>query len=276
MDRFEEILNTLEHENKEVQQNYLLKFTKNWHWFVLLCVVGVAAGYVLFSFTPPSYLVQSRLLIPSEDNVQNTLLTFENQITPRNQKIENQIGTLQSFTLYKKALENLNWKTSYYTDEGQYRKELYENPPFEITVANGAKNTEGLEIEIIAINDHEFNIKAEGKISINGEDEKIEFQEKGNFNTVFKNRYFDFILSKKNCTKGKKYYMVFNNINSMTRNYLKNIKILLEEEESELVNVQVISQTPQKEADFIKSFLVILITFSFYLMYIIKKLTSSQ
>lgn len=251
MDKFDELLNSLEAENKEVRQNFLGKFTKNWYWFILFCFLGIVAGYILFTYTPPSYLVQSKLLIPSDDNFQSTLLSFDNQIIPKNQKIENQIGTLQSFSLYKKALENLNWRTSIYVDEGRYRKELYENPPFSITIAERAQNMEGFEIGIIPLNDHEFKISGDGTISVNGKKQKIEFEEFGKFNTLFKNNYFDFVLSNKNAVKGKKYIMVFNNINSLTRSYLNNVKILLEEEESELVNVQVISQTPQKEADFI-------------------------
>lgn len=251
MDKFEEILNTLESENKDVRQSFLIKFIKNWYWFILTCVLGIAAGYVIFRYTPPSYLVQSRLLIPSEDNVQNTLLSFDNQVIPKNLKIENQIGTLQSFSLYKKALENLNWKTSYYLEEGNYRKELYENPPFNITISNGTKNIEGFELGIIAINDQEFKLIGDGNTFLNGKKQKIEFEELGKFNTSFKNKYFDFILSNKNAVKGKKYIVVFNNINSLTRSYLNNVKIILEEKESELVNVQITSQTPQKDADFI-------------------------
>jgi hypothetical protein len=126
MDKFEEILNTLETENKEVHQNYLLKFTKNWYWFAIFAFIGIVAGFALFHYTAPTFLVQSKLLIPSDENAQKTLLSFENQILPKNQKIENQIGTLQSFSLYKKALENLNWKTSYFLEKGNYKIELYE------------------------------------------------------------------------------------------------------------------------------------------------------
>jgi len=252
MDKFEELFKSLETENKEVSQNFLLKFTKNWHWFAIFSFIGILAGYILFSYTPPVYLVQSKLLIPSEDNVQNTLLSFDNQILPKNQKVENQIGTLQSFSLYKKALENLNWKTSFYTDNGNYKSELYENPPFSVKITNDSKNIEGIELNIIALNDLDFEISTEGTIIRNGIKQKIEFEGKGVFNNPFKNKYFDFVISNDgDYVKGKKYYMVFNNINSMTRSYMKKVKISLEDKESELVNVQILSQTPKKDADFI-------------------------
>lgn len=260
MDKFEEILNTLESENKEVRQNFLVKFTKNWYWFAIFCILGLIGGYMLFSFSQPTFLVQSRLLIPSTDNVPNTLLSFDKQVIPKNQKIENQIGTLQSFSLYKKALENLNWKTSFYVNNGYYKTELYENKPFDVIVSKGAKNIEGLELAIIALNDHKYKINGEGIIKENGIKQKIRFDEFGYFNTNFKNKYFDFIISKKNCIAHKKYYMVFNNINVMSQDYLKKVKIVLENKESELINVQTYSQTPQKDVDFINELNQVFIT----------------
>lgn len=251
MDKFEDILNTLGSENKEVHRNFILKFTKNWYWFVAFCSLGLILGFLLFLSTPPTYLVQSKLLIPTEGNSQNTLLPFENQATPKSQKVENQIGKLQSFSLYKKALENLNWKISFYVENGYYKSELYENKPFDVTVSPGARNTEGLELTIVAINDYKFEITGEGTLTENGIKQKVKFQGAGLFTTNFKNNYFDFKLSRKNCIVNKKYYMVFNNINSMTQNYLKKVEIVLEKSESELINVQVNSQSPQKDADFI-------------------------
>lgn len=251
MEKFEEILNTLETESKEVRQNFLVKFTKNWYWFAIFCILGLIAGYILFSFSPPTYLVQSRLLIPSTDDVENTLLSFDKQVIPKNQKVENQIGTLQSFSLYKKALENLNWKTSFYINNGYYKTELYENKPFDVIISKGAKNIEGLELSIVALNDYKFKINGAGIITENGIKQKIKFDESGYFNTNFKNKYFDFTIRKKNYIANKKYYMVFNNVNVMSQNYLKKIKIILEDKESELINVQIHSQTPQKDVDFI-------------------------
>ena len=260
MDKFEEILNTLETETKEVRQNFLVKFTKNWFWFAIFCSIGIIAGFLFFSFTPPIYFVHSRLLIPSTENTENTLLSFDKQIIPKNQKIENQIGTLQSFSLYKKALENLNWKTSFYINNGYYKTELYENKPFDVIISGGANNIQGIELVIVALNDYKFEIVAKGNIIENGIKQKIEFDEPGYFNSNFKNKYFDFTISKKNCMVNKKYILVFNNINVMARNYLKNVKIILEDKESELLNLQIHSQTPQKDVDFINELNQVFIT----------------
>ena len=41
----------------------------------------------------------------------------------RNSNIENQIGILKSYTLFKKAITNLNWNTSWYKKELLYNGE---------------------------------------------------------------------------------------------------------------------------------------------------------
>lgn len=262
MDKFEELLNSLESEEKESRQNIILKYTKKWYWFAIFSLLGVCLGYVAYMFTPPSYQVQSRLLIPSEENNQNTILPFDNsQNTPKLQKIENQIGILQSFSLYKKAIENLNWQTSFYTDEGYFVNELYENKPFDISIINGARNIPGFKLTITALNDSEFEIDGEGKTIVDGIKQSIKFKEQGNFNTVFKNKYFDFILNRKNCIPGKKYYMVFNDFNKMTQDYMKNVSINLEDRKSELINVQLIGPNPKKNADFINELNQVFISF---------------
>ena len=252
MDKFEDLLNSLESEEKENRGNIILKYAKKWYWFAIFSFIGISLGYFLFIITPASYQVQSRLLIPTEENNQNTILPFDNNPTfPKSQKIENQIGILQSFSLYKKAIENLNWQTSFYSVEGYHMSELYENKPFDITIIDGAKNLPGFKLMIIPLNESEFEIDGEGKTQVDGIKQSVKFKEQGNFNTTFKNKYFDFILNRKNCISGKKYYLVFNDFNQMTHDFLKNITISLEDKKSELINVQLIGPNPKKNADFI-------------------------
>jgi capsular exopolysaccharide synthesis family protein len=261
MEKIEDFLDSIESKDKEIRQNVILKYIKNWYWFLLFCILGAVGGFVVFKLTPASYKVQSRLLIPTEDNALSALLPFDSPIMPKNQKIENQIGILQSFTLYKKALENLGWKTTFYSDRGYYWFELYENKPFEITVPNGAYNTSGFQLEIVALNDFEFEITGDGEIFQDGANQNVQFKERGKFNSPFKNAHFEFILDKKNCIPGEKYILFFNDFNQLTQNYLKSVKITLEDNKSELINVQLIGANPKKSADFINELNQVFISF---------------
>ncbi len=261
MEKIEDLLNSLESENKESRQNVLLKYTKNWYWFALFCFLGISGGLLIFRYSQATYKVQSRLLIPLESNSLSAMIPFDNQNTPKNQKIENQIGILQSFTLYKKALENLNWKTSFYKDDGFYLTELYENKPFDISIPKEGKNITGFMLQVVALNDAEFEVSGEGKIFRDGLKQTVKIKEHGNFNNSFKNSYFEFVLNKKNCNPGEKYFLVFNDFNNLAKSYLKQVNISLEDKKSELINVQLIGPNPKKNADFINELNQVFITF---------------
>ncbi|MBW8327097.1 MAG: polysaccharide biosynthesis tyrosine autokinase [Prolixibacteraceae bacterium] len=261
MDKIEDLLNSFESEDKEIRQNVILKYTKKWYWFAIFCTLGIIAGFVVYKLTPPTYQVQSRLLIPTEDNALSALLPFDSPVMPKGQKIENQIGILQSFTLYKKALENLNWKTTFYLDQGYYLFELYENPPFEITIPSGAYNTSGFMLKIVALNDFEFEVNGEGKIFQDGKNQSVSFKERGKFNSPFKNAYFDFTLNKKNYLPGETYVLLFNDFNQLTQEYLRSVSINLEDKKSELINVQLVGPNPKKSADFINELNQVFISF---------------
>lgn len=261
MDKIEDLLNSFESEDKEIRQNVILKYTKKWYWFAIFCTLGIIAGFVVYKLTPPTYQVQSRLLIPTEDNALSALLPFDSPVMPKGQKIENQIGILQSFTLYKKALENLNWKTTFYLDQGYYLFELYENPPFEITIPSGAYNTSGFMLKIVALNDFEFEVNGEGKIFQDGKNQSVSFKERGKFNNPFKNAYFDFTLNKKNYLPGETYVLLFNDFNQLTQEYLRSVSINLEDKKSELINVQLVGPNPKKSADFINELNQVFISF---------------
>lgn len=251
MEKIEDLLNSIELEEKVNRRNIFLKYIDNWYWFASFCGIGLVCGFLLFKTSPQTYKIQSRLLIPTEENAITAMMPFNSNILPKYQKIENQIGILQSFTLYKKALENLKWETSYFKKEGFNMVELYEDKPFDIKLPGNARNIPGVELKITPLNNNEFEISVDAEILRDGRKQPLEFTRKGNFNTSFETANFEFVLSRKNCVNGESYYLIFNDINSLTHRYLKDVKISLEDKKSELINVQLVGPNPKKNADFI-------------------------
>lgn len=249
MDNIEDILNSID--DKVGRQYILLNYIKNWYWFLLFCSLGLAGAYILFQFTPATFEVQSRLFIPTELNSLTDIKPFNNQGGPQKQTIENQIGILKSFTLYKKAIENLDWTTSFYKKNRYNFIELYENKPFILTISPNAKNLNGILLEVKILNDLNYIIKADEHIFADGIKQPLKFETQCNFNELFKNQYFEFELQRKNGIDGETYYIEFNDINSLAQSYLSTVKIEQESKESEIIDVKLISSNPQKSADFI-------------------------
>lgn len=253
MEKIEEIISLIDSHEKKQTKNVLLKYLKKWPWFVALCLIGGALGYFYFKNSPSVYKVGSRILIKGEESNLSSVLQFDNPIMSMGKKsnIENQIGILKSYTLYKKTIENLNWDISWYQGELLYKKELYKNPPFDLQVPPNAHNAEDIMFEIEALNDKEYLIKAEGETNINGYNQEVKIDQVNQFGEPFFNEFFNFTIEKGKGIPGEKYYLVFNNSNTLTKQYLKFTQIELLDVNSDLISISIEGTVPQKEADFI-------------------------
>ena len=252
MDNIEEIIKFIDTHEKERTRNLLFKYIKKWPWFLLFCIIGLISGYLFTKNSPELFLVKSRILIINEDNSINNFLPFENSIINMpNSNIENQIGILRSFTLYRKALDNLDWDYSWYKKQKLYNSDLYNNQPFILSQPPNAINTQDVPIEIEILSDLKYKITIKGETDLNNYVEKIDISQEVNFNEPFTNKFFNFSLTQRNAKPNQTYILVFNNLNNLTNKYLTNTRINVEEENSDIISVSLEGEVKQKDADFI-------------------------
>ena len=252
MEKIEEVISLIDsHEKKEIQ-NVFFKYWKKWPWFVFFCMLGVVTGYFFYKNLPQKYKVTSRILIKQEDNNLNSVLTFDNPIMAMGKRsaIENQIGILNSFTLYRKALNKLNWDYSWFREELLYDADLYNNEPFELVVPPNGINATGIPLKIVALNENKYRVVAKGETRLNGYLQNVKFEKTVNFGEPFFNEFFNFTLNRGNGKIGEDYILEFNDVNALTGRYLGKTDIALEDN-SDLISISIEGEVPQKEADFI-------------------------
>ncbi len=251
MEKIEEIISLIDSHEKKESKNVFLRYLKKWPWFVVFCIIGGGLGYFMYKNSPNTYQVKSRILIKNKERVVNS--AFEKNSMPMNQNIniENQIGILQSYTLYSRALKNLDWNTSWYKKEILYNKELYKNEPFELTIPPASLNAKNVMIEIVPLNDKSYSVKAEGATNQNGTNQTFNIETTAMFGEPFTNEYFNFILNKGNGEVGEIYYLNFNDLHSLTSQYLRRTQIQLEDINSDLISITIEGENPKKDADFI-------------------------
>lgn len=253
MEKIEEIISLIEAREKNKTKTFFLKYLKKWPWFAFFCTIGLILGYLHFKNSPNRYIVQSRILVVSQENTMSSVLSFDKPMIGLGKKsnIENKIGILRSYTLYRKALRNLNWDYSWFLKKPLYNADLYNNPPFELLISPTAKNAENVFIEIETLNDKEYILKAEGETKINGYNQVINIEKKLKFGEVFLNDFFNFSLENKSGKIDETYLLRFNDIDYLTSSYLKRTEINLEEFNSDLINISIEGEVKQREADFI-------------------------
>jgi len=264
MEKIEEVISLIDaHEKKEIK-NLFLKYLKKWPWFILFCILGTGLGYFYFKNSPNTYMVSSRILIQKEDGNLNSVLAFDNPVMAamgKKSNIENQIGILKSFTLYRKALDNLNWDYSWYRSELLYDAELYQNDPFELVIPPNGINVEEVPLEIVTLNDKEYKIKANGETRQNGYLQTVKFEKTVKFGEPVVNEFFNFTLNSPVYNTDDTYVLRFNNLNALTGRYLGKTNIELVDINSDLISISIEGTIPQKEADFINELNNVFISF---------------
>lgn len=263
MDNLDNIIKIIDAKEDEKTQSLLFKYLKHWPWFVATCVIGILLGYFIFKNSPDTYEITSRLLVKSEESELNSVLAFNNSGANNrtSSTIEKQIGILQSYSLYRKALSNLGWDYSWYQKKLLHYDDLYGNEPFELIIPPNAINAKGGEIEVTVLNDTEYHIQVTGESYLNGYAQEININENLKFGEPFTNEFYNFTLKQRNGKVGETYLLFFNNIDALTNNYMNKTKIFTEQENSNIITISIAGNVRQKEADFINELTHVFIEF---------------
>lgn len=253
MERIEDIIKLIEAKEEQNSGNLLFKYLKHWLWFIAFCIVGIITGYLIFRNTPNTYQITSRILVKSEPKELSSVLAFNNSMAAMDKRslIVNQIGLLKSYTLYRKALENLNWDFSWYQKKFMYNSDLYKNHPFDLTFEPDAINAKNVPVQIRMISENEYSIKAKGETYMKGYAQSIDFEKKVKFGEPLINEFFNFTLKKGVVEMDVPYVLLFNNLDKMTSDYMSKTSIYSEEENSDIIIIMIEGEERQREADFI-------------------------
>jgi tyrosine-protein kinase Etk/Wzc len=252
MDKIEEIISLIDSHEKKETKNFFLKYLKQWHWFLAFCAIGTVLGFLYYKNSPYTFEVKSRVLVKSEDKSLMELLSFDKPMNAGNNiNLENQIGTLKSYTLFNEAIKNLNWETSWYKKELIYNRELYNSSPFKLQIPENAINVKNILIEITILNDKDCLLKANGETGYNGYPQVVDIKKSLKFGEPFANDFFNFTVIKESSEIEGIYYLRFNDTQSLTNEYLKKTEISREDLNSDIIAVTIKGENVNKEADFI-------------------------
>lgn len=265
MEKIDEIIDLIDSKEKKESKSFFIKYIRNWYWFIIFLIIGAGAGYFIYKHLPDKYQVTSRLLVKDENSSLSSSLNFENQQNVRNaannNSLENKVGIFNSYTLFKKALNNLDWQTSWYRKGLFYNTDLYNQEPFELVLPSNAMNAQNVPLTIELLNENEYEVSAKGETTQNGYAQSIKFEEVVRFGEPFLNDYFSFTLEKQNANPDETYILVFNNINTLTNQYLKRTEIKLEDINADIIAVSLETDNVQREVDFINELNEVFIEF---------------
>ncbi len=101
-------------------RNILIKYLKNWYWFVLSVIICGALAYVKLRYTIPQYNVSSTIMISEDESISGSELAAFKDLglleNAKSSKIENEIQVLKSRTLITNVVNNLKLNVRYFSE----------------------------------------------------------------------------------------------------------------------------------------------------------------
>lgn len=130
----------------------VLRYLKNWPWFVLSVGLMLCAAYLYLLSKQPIYRIQASLLVQDEQKGSEQANTLQELGVFTSKKVvENEIEVLRSFTLMNRVVEKLQLDVRYFQDKTIGKQELYDESPIKLIVerANSALYRQPLSVDLL-------------------------------------------------------------------------------------------------------------------------------
>lgn len=245
-------------------KRYLSLFLSNWYWFAVAIFISLTIAYGVNRYSEKVYTISSTLLIKDDHN-SGGISELESiipggDIFKNRQNLKNEIGILKSFSLNHKVISALRDFHINYVAVGRRNiaeSKLYKNCPF-IVVPDSAANQINTKINIEIKSNEDYILK------IADENESVAPMK---FGQQYKERGFNFRIDwrfpdKKKFIPGgsNKFYFYFENTNALVNSYRNKLSIQPIEEDASLINLSVIGNVPNQEADYLNKLMELYIS----------------
>lgn len=125
----------------------VMRYLRNWPWFLGSLIVALAAAYVYLLYQPPVYKVQASLLIKDEKKgIAEQSLMKELDLFSSGKVVENEMEILKSYTLMDRVVSNLGLDVRYYHPTSTFNKEIYNDSPIRLLVEHPNSQIYGQEL----------------------------------------------------------------------------------------------------------------------------------
>lgn len=141
----------------------LMRYVRNWPWFILSILIASAGAYVYLLYQPPIYKVQASLLIKDEKKgISEETLMKELDLFSNTKVVENEMEILKSYTLMDRVVNNLGLDVRYFHPTNTAKQEIFTESPIRLLVEkpNSQLYNEDLEISFI----DNAHIKLSGRV----------------------------------------------------------------------------------------------------------------
>tara|TARA_B100000886_G_scaffold143869_1_gene97792 strand:+ start:3500 stop:5917 length:2418 start_codon:yes stop_codon:yes gene_type:complete len=250
---------------------YINRYFIFWKQILLSILIFLLLGFFYNRYSKKIYKSSTTLLIKEEtnaslgsDDIFEGLDLFGGQMN-----IKNEIGILKSFSLTKNTLEKLNFRISYYHSGSFKSNDIYKKTPFIVIIDENRPQSINQKFNIKLISENEFILSTNlndvnlfdlgTETFISNKDYDFYYEGLHKFDEKIMTDFFSFTISKNDLSLFKdedwvNYFFVISSYNDLTKNYLKNLKILEIEKDASILKISLEGSNPLKINDFLNKF----------------------
>ncbi|MFA5219455.1 MAG: GNVR domain-containing protein, partial [Bacteroidales bacterium] len=230
------------------------KILANWYWFAISVFLFGSAAYILTRYTERTYEVSAKMLISDGqgNQAQNFLLQQNLNFGMMGNRVSDQMEILKSWTLHRRALNDLPFEISYKAIGRFTERHLYDNVPFRVTVGANKDQYVGekIKIEILSDSTYQFVTEEDG--------ETVEIA--GTFNQPFHYQHYDFILrpnpqfsigSIPRPDRTNQYCFMINNLDRLAYDLMGKLKMDLPDKFANVILLSSRGPSARQEADYL-------------------------
>jgi len=159
----------------------------HWKLFLLSMIVFVGLGYAYLKVATPQYLISSALVVEAQPTQAAPSSAFAGGISTlnSNENLKNEGDVLRTRNLIEETVKTLRLNIQLFSGSGLLSKEIYDESPFDATIANQRVDTIKKKV-------YEINVINRNTFHISNSDENLDAN--GTFGKPFKLQQFDLTL----------------------------------------------------------------------------------
>ncbi len=239
----------------------IFRVLANWYWFAISAFIGLFGAYLVNRYTDKIYEVTASVIVRDEDQSKTYVgaeqLIQSLRLVKNTKSVQNEIGILQSYSLARKTVEELEGLTISYVIVGKRgikELELYTKSPFVVIADTNAVNQVGVPVFVNILDENKC------KIAINEKEEKIL-----NFGETFHNDQFKFKILLKNPNEfnkrltENKFFFKFNDLNALALSFKSKITVTLNDKKGSIITLNIKGLVAELEADYLNKLMEVYI-----------------